>query len=216
MNDVLVKICGITCVRELEKLVDIGVDFAGIVIFVESSKRNNTYENAVALVEYIRLCRAEGKKTPKLVAVTVSPDIKGVKMIQEAGFDILQVHGELECDVKENCELPIWRGINIQKEEEMEIEDILCDDKIKGVVLDGAISGSGESFCWEDYVNISTGNKLFILAGGLNEKNVASAIETMRPDVVDVSSGVEYNKESLKKGKSSEKIEAFVKNAKGL
>jgi phosphoribosylanthranilate isomerase len=50
-----------------------------------------------------------------------------------------------------------------------------------------------------------------IVAGGLTPGNVADAIHALRPDIVDVSSGVELN---LRR-KDPELIRAFVRNAHG-
>ena len=54
--------------------------------------------------------------------------------------------------------------------------------------------------------------KLF-LAGGLTPDNVKAAIEAVRSDVVDISSGVEYDDVSVK-GKDESKVKAFIQNAK--
>jgi phosphoribosylanthranilate isomerase len=52
---------------------------------------------------------------------------------------------------------------------------------------------------------------MFILAGGLDPENVFDAIRRVRPDCVDVSSGVEKD---VGIGKDRNKILAFVKNAR--
>ena len=49
-----------------------------------------------------------------------------------------------------------------------------------------------------------------IVAGGLTPGNVADAVHALRPDVVDVSSGVELNV----RHKDPELIRAFVRNAR--
>lgn len=69
---------------------------------------------------------------------------------------------------------------------------------VDGVLLDthvpGLMGGTGRSFDWE---RLDLGSdtiwheKRLILAGGLRPENVARAIATVHPDVVDVSSGVE-------------------------
>ena len=51
------------------------------------------------------------------------------------------------------------------------------------------------------------------LAGGLTPDNVRTAIEAVRPDVVDISSGVEYDDISVK-GKDENKVKIFIQNAK--
>ena len=51
------------------------------------------------------------------------------------------------------------------------------------------------------------------LAGGLTPYNVKAAIEAVRSDVVDISSGVEYD-DVYVKGKDESKVKAFIQNAK--
>jgi len=50
-----------------------------------------------------------------------------------------------------------------------------------------------------------------ICAGGLTPGNVADAVQALRPDIVDVSSGVERHV----RRKDRELIRAFVRNARG-
>ena len=51
------------------------------------------------------------------------------------------------------------------------------------------------------------------MAGGLNSSNVAAAIKCVEPDVVDISSGVEYD-DVLIKGKDEQKVKEFICNAR--
>ena len=68
-----------------------------------------------------------------------------------------------------------------------------------GLVLDsyvrGTLGGTGVTVAWsalsEDIDRIRRDIRLFVLAGGLRPENVARAITTLTPHVVDVSSGVE-------------------------
>lgn len=213
-----VKICGITSEEEIEKLNELKADYAGFVLFFQKSKRNLELPTAAKL-------RAKLKYS-KAVAVTVSPSPEQAKQIEEAGFDIIQVHGELFEEVRDNCKLPIWRAVNISAQSADDIKAVLTDEGISGVVFDGAVPGSGESFDWHVFDSMiqqfrplpEEDNKLkkcFVLAGGLTPDNVVDAIQILNPDVVDVSSGVEYG-DKEKKGKDPDKVEKFMKNARSI
>lgn len=182
-----VKICGLTRPEEAEFLNEVEADYAGFV-FYSKSKRNVTVEQA-------GLIRASLDDNIKCVAVTVSPDVKLYRQVEEAGFDILQVHGNLEPEVLEQSKLPIWRSCNIQKTEEL--EKLEQHEKIVAYLVDAETYGSGKTFDWQNSQAIKEKKehyfkgKTFVLAGGLNSKNVAEGIRIFEPDIVDVSSGVE-------------------------
>ncbi|MCI5995703.1 MAG: hypothetical protein MRZ45_07140 [Blautia sp.] len=76
---------------------------------------------------------------------------------------------------------------------------------ISAYVLDGSVPGSGKTFNWDALKHFQRGDKMLVLAGGLNEENVSEAIEKLHPDVVDVSSGVEGEN-----GKDALKIKGFI------
>jgi phosphoribosylanthranilate isomerase len=68
----------------------------------------------------------------------------------------------------------------------------------RGIVLDGGLpgtlGGTGTTFDWpavRERVDRSRAGRRVILAGGLTPENVDEGIRVLRPDVVDVSSGVE-------------------------
>ena len=66
---------------------------------------------------------------------------------------------------------------------------------------------------WNSLGKADCGDKKLFLAGGLTPDNVRSAIEAVKPDVVDISSGVEYDNASVK-GKDGNKVKIFIQNAK--
>jgi phosphoribosylanthranilate isomerase len=199
---VKIKICGLTSPAEAEYLNRNHVDYAGIVLFCEKSKRNMTIQTAKAVIEALS---PEIKK----VAVMVSPTAKQVAEAAAAGFDYVQIHGELDRQVLETSSLPILKAFNITDMDELSY--YRSCQKIVGYVMDAQEPGSGKCFDWNLLKTLPRDGKLMLLAGGLNAENVAEAIAQVRPDGVDVSSGVEY---ADRKGKDPERVDTFVEQVR--
>lgn len=198
---VKIKICGITSPEESKYLINNQVDYMGIVLFYPKSKRNKSISEAREILKSLSL------QVIKKVAVTVSPTIQQVREIEALGFDYIQIHGTLSKETFDEIQIPILRAFNGNNLNMYEVYHN-CP-KIHGYVFDAAIPGGGKTFDWSILSQFPRDDKLFILAGGLHADNVAEAIEKVRPDVVDVSSGVEGTK-----GKDALKIKEFVENVK--
>lgn len=207
-----IKICGITRPGEAAYLNEAGADYAGFV-FHPPSRRHVTLAQAKEIMSCLnrRICR---------VAVLVSPDAAQAEEIQEAGFDILQIHGTLCRETITQAKLPLWYAVNLADPAELaERTEFLAHlpaelaEKITGIVVDGAEYGSGRTFDWANRrwrdSDILKGRS-FILAGGLNAENVQTGIRLFAPDVVDVSSGVEGEN-----GKDERKLNLFIRKVKG-
>ena len=204
-----IKICGITRENEVELLNELHVDYAGFVLFFEKSKRNMDLNRAVELKNRLKSTRS--------VAVVVEPTLEQARLIEEAGFDVLQVHGKLMKNIEEQCDITIWKAVNVKSDDgevhNSRLETFLKDDRIAAIVMDAADAGSGETFDWNVLLNEDFGAKDFVLAGGLNPINVGAAILKLNPDVVDVSSGVEYTDKTIM-GKDARKVIEFVENTR--
>ena len=193
-----IKVCGLTDKKEASYLNAQQVDFAGFVLFFPKSKRNLTITQAKEIMNDL-------DPAIKKVAVVVSPSIEQIKEIQEANFDIIQIHGSLPDAVLNEISIPILKAFNISDMEHYPIYQ-KCE-KIKGYVFDAQEPGSGKTFDWKLVTNIPRDHKLLLLAGGLTPNNVSQAIAALHPDGVDVSSCVEFTD---KPGKDPEKIEQFI------
>lgn len=196
-----IKICGLTNPTEAMWLLEEKVEYAGIVLFYENSKRNNSIENAKDILMVLK------KGDIKTVAVTVSPTKEQVAMVEELGFHYLQVHGELSKEAFDAINIPIIRAFQVT--DAALYEKVHNCHKIAGYLFDAKIPGSGETFEWSLLENMKRDEKQLFLAGGLTLENINEAIEKVYPDVVDVSSGVEFNKKTV--GKDPMKIREFVR-----
>lgn len=201
-----IKICGLTGPKEAAYVNDIQADYIGMVLFYEKSKRNITILRAKEIMQELH-------PLIKKTAVVVSPTLEEIKQIEAAGFDYIQIHGELKNEVLDNTFLPILRAYNgIPLDSDSHIKPSGSTyHRIVGYVFDAAEPGSGKTFDWNTLKNMPRDDKLFFLAGGLHAANVAEAIRCARPDVVDVSSGVEYTD---RPGKDPDKIKVFAAAAR--
>lgn len=198
-----IKICGLTTPQEAEWVSKAQADYVGMVLFFPKSKRNITIEQAKEIMKSL------SSKIQK-VAVVVSPSALQIKEIQEAGFDIVQIHGQVFPEALGILKIPFLRAFNVDNMQEWERYE--AETKCVGYVFDAVKPGSGETFDWSSIPNLPEDGKPYLLAGGLNPDNVGSAVAAMHSYGVDVSSGVESDSGM---GKDPEKIEAFVKAVRG-
>lgn len=214
-----IKICGLTTAEEASWIVDEKVDYAGIVVFYPKSHRNMTIEHAKELLPVLKRGIALSGETLLTVAVTVSPTPEQVREIQDAGFDRIQVHGELPKESFDEIRIPMIRAFNGFDREAY--ERFHHCEKVEAYLFDAGKPGSGQTFDWDVLRQLPRDEKPIFLAGGLNRNNIRQAIREVGPDIVDVSSGVEKDvvvragQDGLARvGKDRDKIRAFVEEVR--
>ncbi|MBQ9157623.1 MAG: phosphoribosylanthranilate isomerase [Eubacterium sp.] len=197
----LIKICGMTTPDDMGYANLYMPDLIGCVMYFPKSKRYISPERAKDLLDRL---------SPHIlsVAVTVSPTPDQVKTIEDLGFDMIQVHGVLTDEVYDMASIPIFRAFNVSDLDEY--DRIRQLEKIAGYVFDSKSPGSGKTFDWNLLKRIDRDDKLWFLAGGINEKNVREAIDCTRPDGIDVSSAVEWD-DGIHHGKDPEKIKNIIR-----
>lgn len=213
-----IKICGLKIASDIDAVNLYEPEYVGMVMYFPKSSRNVTEELAKTLTTKI-------KPGINKVAVTVNPSLEQALVIKQLGFDYIQIHGDVSQEVIDGITLPVIRAVNISENNsigkfEKELEKLAVCNNIYGVLFDAGTPGSGRTFDWTSIGRIQetvrkSGLKLF-LAGGLNEHNVSEAVSRVNPDVVDVSSGVEYDDLPSGSGKDADKIKKFIENARIL
>lgn len=195
-----VKLCGMTTMEDIELVNRLKPEYAGFVLFFPKSRRNLDIEKAAGLVKALDGVNA--------VAVVVSPTPEQMEQINAAGFDYVQIHGNMYEETYSCAKIPIIRAFN-----DFSIAELARCLRLKNVtayLFDAAEPGSGKRCDWDALSKLPTGGKKLFLAGGLDPENVARGIAAVHPDVVDVSSGIERPEG----GKDPVKAEAFVNNAR--
>jgi phosphoribosylanthranilate isomerase len=210
--EVRVKICGITRMEDGLNAHRAGADYLG---FIASGgfRRSAPASLAAALAL---------ETGGLLVAVTVN---ETPSRLEEIGFEsrasILQLHGDEPPETLEALRArgpwKLWKGLRVRTAQEVEEALERYAGVADGILLDGwhpeHQGGSGARFPWDLVAPLRSDFPAgvdFVAAGGLTPSNVAAAVRALRPDVVDVSSGVEMEKGH----KDAGRIRTFIENAK--
>ena len=189
-----VKICGLSNIEAVETAVSAGADYIGFVF--APSKRQVTVEQAIELVKFI-------PSHIQTVGVFVSPSrAELLEAVDKVGLDFAQVHGQVVDKLFEN--LPCGSIQAVQIDEGGHVPNSQADY----LLFDAPVAGSGQTFDWGQ-LDTTELSQPFFIAGGLNEDNVARAIQHFSPFAVDVSSGVETDGQ-----KDHEKIRRFIERVK--
>ena len=204
-----VKICGLTCVDDVNAAVQAGADAIGLV-FYPGSKRAVTIEQA-------RLLRA---KVPAFVSVAAlfvnaaPTDVQAV--IDRVQPDVLQFHGDETPDYCRQFGRRYMRAFRMGGPGMDSAAKVLAEAQqypdAAGWLFDtysAGYGGSGEVFDHGLLADVlaSEQSQPVILAGGLNDALMANTLRQVRPYAVDVSSGVE----TAPGVKSGDKIRAFIR-----
>jgi len=195
-----VKICGICSEGDLGQVSALEPDAVGFIQWPESKR-------------YVDPATVGQWNTPdgiKRVGVFVCPtESELAHAAQHARLDVLQVHrvpDHWNVDRDLFCGLEIWRALNPD-----ELYHAECWFEFDRYLLDSydpkTVGGTGKICDWEKArALVKSCGKPVLLAGGLSPDNVVSAIETVKPWGVDVSSGVEVEPGV----KDIARVEAFI------
>jgi phosphoribosylanthranilate isomerase len=196
-----VKICGITRLRDARAAAAAGADAVGLV-FAEQSPRKVTLDQA----------RRIARDLPPFVArvgLFMDADAEFVQRVLEwVPLNILQFHGRESQRFCRQFGRPWMKALAMGGDRPDDPDEF---DEADALLLDahapGQAGGSGETFDWARAPELE---RPWVLAGGLDPSNVAEACQRLKPDAVDVSSGVE-----VRPGIKSDKlIHDFIKAVK--
>lgn len=211
---VLIKFCGLTNVEDAREAARLGASFVGVIL-ADSARRVD-----VATASAIFAAAGPGVEHVAVFGAGSSGNVPAV--VNELAADVVQLHGAISARILEafrrTVSARIWAVIGLSPGESAlpsEAGDIarVSDGVLLDTRVGGRTGGTGMSFDWNafaDSVAALQEQTRVILAGGLRAGNVAEAVRALRPDVVDVSSGVERSPGK----KDHDKMRAFAEAAR--
>lgn len=186
MQNVKVKICGITDYRAASMAVDLGADALGFIF--AGSPRQITPQKALAITR-------ELPAFVKTVGVFVNESPAVIREVtRHCGLDLVQLHGNESPDLCLSLMPYSIKALRIRDESSPRAGGAY-HGKVRALLLDTyskeMAGGTGRTFDWKLAVKIKKLQIPIILSGGLGPSNIREAIRTVRPYAVDVNSGVE-------------------------
>lgn len=181
-----IKICGVTREEDALFCASEGADFIGF-IFVPSTPRFIEPEKAAEIAHKIRAI----EKRPKIVGVFRDASNDYIREIHSlVGFDVAQLHGSEPDDAIRDLGIPAIKTLRVSET----LPDTHVAPNAAWLLFDTfderRAGGTGRRFDWSLLATYDR-SKPFFLSGGVNDENIVAAISLVRPDAIDLSSGVE-------------------------
>ena len=181
-----IKICGLRREEDALFAADAGADFLGF-IFVPSTPRFVEPERVRDIAVQLR----ERETRPRLVGVFRDASAEYIHEVASvAGIDFAQLHGSESDATIRDLGIPAIKTFRVGEH----LPDTSQHDSAAWILFDTyeerRVGGTGRRFDWSLLAGYPR-TKPFLLAGGITPENVGAAISAVRPDAIDVSSGVE-------------------------
>ena len=211
-----VKICGILQPADALVAVEAGADLVGM-IFVPGRRRCRDTATAQAVMTSLR----QLEKPPPMVGLFADQPLDDVnRIVRDCQLDMVQLCGHESLEYCDQVEVPVIKVLHILPSWEVEHAVGLLAEQFEGLTelghwvtldrrVEGLQGGTGQSFNWRIARLLSDGGHRFLLAGGLDPRNVADAVTAAQPWGVDVSTGVETDGD-----KDPAKVRTFIAAAR--
>ena len=220
--DVEVKICGITNGEDARAAVAAGADYIGVIVEIEGSPRSVSIDAAQRIISSV---------TAPSVLLLEKQILDVIEIADELTPSAVQLIGRIEYSaiehVRAHIVCAVWKTLQIPQREcdegsvsaiNRQIEDYRAAG-VDAIVLDTLVQhrglikkgGTGQTCDWNIARAIVASAALPIfLAGGITPHNVREAVMAVRPQGIDVSSGVE-----LRPGKKDpDKIQQLIQTVR--
>jgi phosphoribosylanthranilate isomerase len=181
-----VKICGLTRVEDALFAASCGADFLGF-IFVDDSKRFMQADDVAKIADAVRA----RQNAPKIVGVFRDASHEKIRdTASRATLDFVQLHGTEDDDEVQALGVPVIKTLHVGDTLPNTTAHPSASWLLFDTYNDRLAGGSGRRFDWS-LLTMYERAQPFFLSGGITPDNVAAAVSTVRPDAIDLASGVE-------------------------
>ncbi|MBE9045359.1 phosphoribosylanthranilate isomerase [Pleurocapsales cyanobacterium LEGE 10410] len=187
-----VKICGITKISQGKEIAALGANSLGF-ICVERSLRYITPEKIKAIAQELP------EKIDKVGVFADSSVAEIISVITAGNLTAVQLHGKESPDFCARLRQAISPKIELIKAlrirtaatlQETSAYENIVDTLLLDAYHPQMLGGTGKTINWQDLKQFKP-SLPWMLAGGLTPDNITDALSQLKPDGIDLSSGVE-------------------------
>jgi phosphoribosylanthranilate isomerase len=195
----IVKICGITNLEDAQAAIACGATALGFNFYPRSTRY-------IGIADSTKLIAQLPPGILKVGVFVNEPATRVADLVKRIGLHVAQLHGD-EAPDQYPAGVRVWKAAHVDENfsyhawNASPAEALLLDSPSNGIY-----GGTGRSFDWSRAANAP---RQIILAGGLDEANVADAIRSVKPWGVDTCSRIER----APGRKDHAKMAAFVRAA---
>lgn len=193
-NNMNIKVCGITELKQLQQLDGLDIDFAGLIFYKESPR----YMGDKLSGKDLKNADFDLKK----VGVFVNPEMIDVlDAIDEYGLEVVQLHGTESPEMCEDLstEVEVIKAFCITGDEDIDKlvapYDAVCDYYLfDNCGLRERIGGTGQHFDWS-LLSKAKIEKPFFLSGGIGPEDIDRLRQFKHPDLYAIDINSRFEKE---------------------
>ena len=186
-----VKICGITQPQQGKTIASLGATALGFICLPTSARYVNS-EKIKAVIEQLP------QQTDKIGVFANSSKEEIAQIVAETGLTGIQLHGDesiIFCEQLRQSlpNVEIIKALRIREPDDFD-KSYTYIEYVDTLLLDAyhpqQLGGTGKTLNW-DMLQQFNPNCPWFLAGGLTPQNILSALNKVKPNGIDLSSGVE-------------------------
>lgn len=192
-NNIVIKVCGITLVKQLHQLEALNIDYAGLIFYPESPRYvgKNLDKEEIKGADF-DLRKVGVFKNPALIDVLTAIDDYGLDAVQLSGNESAEMCEDISSEVEV---IKVFAIDDTVKSIENLIEpyDAACDYYLfehKGDSPDG----NGKQFDW-NILKKTKIEKPFFISGGIGPDSVEAIKKFNHPDFLGVDINSQFEKE---------------------
>ena len=178
-----VKICGLTNREDVEFVSDLGADLLGFILAPSPREVTIQFIESLGDVKVLKVgvvVLKDGESLDPLI----------IDLVNRGLLDFIQFHGDETPLYCKNSGVPYYKAIRVLDRNSIN----LMDKYPKAVLIDSfsedAMGGTGKQISRELTLE-ARGKANLWLAGGLTPENIKNILVEFKPDLVDISSGLE-------------------------